>query len=115
MKSKIKINEGAGFTEYLFNGQRHRDDGPALISFDGTRERWYLYGKWIASTREYCASVEMTDEETVVMILKYGESLINERCEGDYSEYEFMEEITREIDREIIDTILEEARKHNKP
>lgn len=37
------VVHGDGTEEWLLNGQRHREDGPALVRPDGSR-MWYLYG-----------------------------------------------------------------------
>ena len=43
---KYRIVDDSGTRKY-FNaaGQLHRDDGPAVIRADGTKE-WYLNGEW---------------------------------------------------------------------
>jgi Mor family transcriptional regulator len=40
---KVKVYDGKTIW-YNLNGQRHREDGPALEYADGTKE-WYLNGK----------------------------------------------------------------------
>lgn len=55
----------------------HRTDGPAIISKDG-RIFWCVNGIFIKTTEEYCRLCEYTPEETVIMILKYGDVLPTE-------------------------------------
>lgn len=64
--------------EYYVDNKLHREDGPAYIAYDGP-ERWYLKGKWIISSREFCKMLRMTEENTCIFLLKHGESLLSSR------------------------------------
>lgn len=98
-----------GTTYHAINGKKHREDGPAVIFADGV-ERWYLNDVWIESTRRFCKLTNKSDEELVIMLLKYGESLLHEI---DKLTYLLNEEITAEIDASIIESITEMAMQVN--
>ena len=53
---------------------RHRVDGPAIIGGNG-RMYWIVHGKFYHDTKLYCEICEYTLEETVMMLLKYGDQL----------------------------------------
>jgi hypothetical protein len=40
----VKVITNDGNENYVLNGQLHREDGPAVIRPDGTRE-WWVHGK----------------------------------------------------------------------
>jgi hypothetical protein len=45
MKNIIEIIRNKHRTQYILNGNFHREDGPAIIWADGT-ECWYIHGKF---------------------------------------------------------------------
>lgn len=67
------------YTQYvawrLSTGQFHRRGKPALIWADG-RVEWaaYQYGV-IRNTVKYCNVIKLTKQQTVLMLLKYGDIL----------------------------------------
>lgn len=91
-------------------GVNHCETGPAVIFIDGV-ERWFLEGVWISKTRDYCSKVGMNDMDTAVMILKYGESLIDANDSTSYETYLMekmvVEELRYEIDTHILDQLME--------
>jgi hypothetical protein len=52
------------------HGNRHRDDGPAYESVNGAT-LWCQHGKWL-SFDEWLDEVDISDEDKVMMKLKYG-------------------------------------------
>ena len=52
-------------------GQRHRVDGPAIVG-DGYGPEYWINGYHIRSADEYQRLTGMTDEEVLLMTLKYG-------------------------------------------
>lgn len=66
------FNDSNGCQEYWFlNGEIHRDDGPAVLSNEGIY--FYLNGNHI-SIRKFIEIKKIAEEESSLMILKYGES-----------------------------------------
>jgi len=57
MKNKVKIIKHFACTEYLLNGELHREDGPAIELANGTKI-WYIHGK---CHREDGPACEYTD------------------------------------------------------
>jgi len=54
---------------YYNNGKRHRENGPAIIYYNGD-VRWYLNGiKY--SFEEWIEKTSLTDEEKIFLKLKY--------------------------------------------
>lgn len=53
----------------------HNPRGPAMHRTDNDRIRWYLYGIIHMQTETYCAAANMTEEETFLFMLTYGEEL----------------------------------------
>lgn len=87
--------EDDGEKKWLYNGRLHREDGPAIICEDGS-EFWYLHGKYhrtngpavifsngntfwfiddkmISSKKMYQTILDLSDEDILLLILKYGE------------------------------------------
>ncbi len=57
------------------NGGIHRRYKPAVIYYDG-RVEWCVYGSGFhKDTRKYCKAAICTQQETTLMILKYGDIL----------------------------------------
>jgi hypothetical protein len=61
-----------GTQEWYINDRFHRTDGPAIIYFNGMK-RWYLYGKRFYNNKSYQEAANITDEDMIAMILKYGD------------------------------------------
>ncbi len=57
----------------LFDTLHHRIDGPAMIG--SKYVAWFLYGDEIRKTRTFCIRLNMSDEDTCLWLLKYGETL----------------------------------------
>lgn len=91
------VNDESNYGNKIWqeNGILHREDGPAYITFSGT-ECWYLNGErhrvggpavtrpdgtmswWVKGTRaksalEYQQLTKLSNEEIMVLILKYGD------------------------------------------
>lgn len=80
----ITENIGNDIKRYVIKGVScficHRTDGPSIYApFGGIY--WCVNGKFMSETRTYCEVCEYSPEETVMMILKYGESLPNMKSE----------------------------------
>jgi len=60
-----------GKYKYFHNGKYHRIDGPAITYANG-RQTWWVYGHSFKNTKEYQVAAELSDEEMLVIILKYG-------------------------------------------
>lgn len=52
-------------------GLFHRTDGPALRFSDG-KNRYYINGKWIINRDDFKEAANITEEEMVIILLKYG-------------------------------------------
>jgi hypothetical protein len=59
-----------GDCEWYQHGLRHRDNGPALEYASGSKS-WYLHGEYL-SFEEWLDEVNISDEDKVMMKLKYG-------------------------------------------
>jgi hypothetical protein len=59
-----------GGRDWYQHSRQHRDDGPAVEWSDGDKE-WCLNGKYL-SFEEWLDEVDISDEDKVMMKLKYG-------------------------------------------
>jgi hypothetical protein len=64
------LERTSGAKSWWQHGKIHRDDGPAVERADGDNW-WYLYGQRL-SFDVWLDKVDMSDEEKVMMKLKYG-------------------------------------------
>ncbi len=60
-----------GTKEWYINGNRHREDGPAVIHAIGTKE-WWVNGIQYHLIKDYKPHCTVSDEELFMLILKYG-------------------------------------------
>jgi hypothetical protein len=60
-----------GTLNWAFHGKFHRTDGPALIHADGS-QKWFLNGRSYEFDEWLNQNPDITDEEKVMMKLKYG-------------------------------------------
>jgi hypothetical protein len=60
-----------GDEDWYLHGDYHRTNGPAIVWHDGTAS-WYLYGSCYTFDGWLIANTEISDEEKVMMKLKYG-------------------------------------------
>ena len=51
---------------------RHREDGPAYIDVDDQTADWCLNGNHVSSRSEYQKATGISDEDLLLLILKYG-------------------------------------------
>jgi hypothetical protein len=56
------VEEANGTREWCLNGQLHRQDGPAIERADGTRE-WWLNGKKFKNCERFLKALEKTVSE----------------------------------------------------
>jgi hypothetical protein len=80
IKNYDRVITSSVMTEYMrFMGDTyypHRTDGPAIINNDGDiKDTWMLFGEIIINTRLFCDVAELSEEQTMFMLLKYGEEL----------------------------------------
>jgi hypothetical protein len=62
-----------GSEHWFIHGRRHRSDGPAVIYPTGDYSRdWYINGTLYYTNKSYQEAADLTDEEMIVIILKYG-------------------------------------------
>jgi hypothetical protein len=61
----------SGDKEWWVNDRIHRTDGPALV-YAGGVNCWYLHGHTHSFDRWLDRNTELTEEEKVMMKLKYG-------------------------------------------
>lgn len=61
--------------EWSIAGFLHRTDGPAREEYLGhmVYYEWFLYGERVRSFREYQIALECSDEDIIMLTLKYGE------------------------------------------
>ncbi len=52
----------------------HREDGPAFHCVSGLI-MWFLFDRRIYYTQEYCEECGFSEEETIIWLLKYGNTL----------------------------------------
>jgi hypothetical protein len=55
---------------WYINGKKHRVDGPAYIRKD--RNLWYVNSERIYDNKSFQSAANITDEDMLAMILKYG-------------------------------------------
>lgn len=60
-----------GTVAWYCHGDRHRTDGPAFIGVGGSMS-WYLKGIRFRSSWSYQINSGLTDEQMLMMVLKYG-------------------------------------------
>ena len=60
---------------YYYKKDWHRIDGPAFIDLQVNYVSFYIHGKNYDSTKEFCNKAGMSDEDTLMWVLKYGDSL----------------------------------------
>jgi hypothetical protein len=70
MKPVMSIDSD-GDTVWQLDGEYHREDGPAVIWRGGSKE-WCLHGTGMAFEEWLRQTTGLTDEEKVMMKLKYG-------------------------------------------
>lgn len=70
----IIFNDGQ--QSWLCRGLLHREDGPAIIYPDG-RCSWYLRNVKIHSFYEFQKAMNLSDEDLVILKLKYGSDSFN--------------------------------------
>lgn len=68
----IGVNGAEG---WAINGRTHRIDGPAITWNDGTVE-WYVNNKRCDTIAEYKEAANLSDEDILVLILKYGNLML---------------------------------------
>jgi hypothetical protein len=66
----VKVDE-EGDKYWRIDGKIHRTDGPAIEWDDGDFQ-WCLYGDWISFDTWLKQTNGLTDEEKVMMKLRYG-------------------------------------------
>ena len=64
---------GDGTLVWYHHGKFHREDGPAIIYPDGEYS-WYIMDKPY-TFEKWCQAVDISDEEIVLLKLKYGKGL----------------------------------------
>ena len=62
-----------GRKAWCVKGELHREDGPAVIHEDGRAKVWYINGKQCNSSKEYQESANLTNEEMLIIVIKYGD------------------------------------------
>jgi len=63
--------EFANGSKYWYqNGKQHRVDGPAIEFSDGSKY-WYADGKSVSFPKEFQKVTNLSDEDMMVLILKY--------------------------------------------
>lgn len=60
-----------GSEEWIVNGETHRTNGPALIWSSG-KQAWYIHNKKYYTNETYQVAAGLSDEEMLMVILKYG-------------------------------------------
>ena len=60
-----------GTKHWFQHGVRHRDDGPAVEWANGDQSSWFLHDQHM-SFDEWLDAVDISDENKVMMKLKYG-------------------------------------------
>ena len=68
---------------YYYKGEWHRTDGPAYIDVDFESVDFWVNGVVHYSTELYCKVAGMSDEETFMWVLRFGDFLPN-TCEEYY-------------------------------
>ena len=63
----------------------HRLDGPACIELHRNEIMFMIKDKHFNKTQIYCKAAEMSDEETLMWVLRFGDEL-PKTCEGFYGE-----------------------------
>lgn len=61
-----------GYKAWWQNDSRHRRDGPAIIHHNGRCE-WWVYNEIVRSPEEFQKLTECSDEELIMLLLKYGD------------------------------------------
>ena len=62
----------AGTEVWTLYGSYHRLDGPAIL-FNHGIEMWYVHGKRCKTQKEYQESANLTNEEVLALVIKYGD------------------------------------------
>lgn len=64
-----------GSEEWIVNDELHRIDGPAEVTCtaDGNRNSWWIKGQKIYSYREFQKATGCSDENIILLTLKWGE------------------------------------------
>jgi hypothetical protein len=70
IQPKMEI-DGSGDKVWQLDGAFHRTAGPAIEYSDGSRD-WYLHGNWLPFDKWLKQTTGLTDEEKVMMKLRYG-------------------------------------------
>ena len=56
---------------WYVNNRLHRTDGPAVECADGSKS-WYVNGKQYGTNKSFQQAANLTDEEMMMLVLKYG-------------------------------------------
>ena len=70
---------------YVYKHEWHKIDGPAYIELQQNIISFNVQGQSYLSTQEYCKAAGMSDEETLMWVLRYGEKL-PDTIEGFYGD-----------------------------
>lgn len=62
-------------TYYIKTRKRHRIDGPAMIDFHYGEIGFWINDMIYGRTTEYCKAAGMSDEETFMWVLRFGDRL----------------------------------------
>ncbi len=73
-RGEFCVTYKSGTIRYFKDGQKHRTDGPAVISTHG-HKFWYVDGQVCIFRETFRHRANISDEDMAILILKYGDEL----------------------------------------